>query len=371
MSFVYRFLGIVARVNQTLNRYRVNFIPLSFGLTLFLGVAFLGSLFSARAGLEFNPKPAVRTVAEAIQHKNDKSGYVTVKGALDSETGFQESSVDKNSNKTLSVTYYDAILDTKERAVLFVKRAGGENEVNKESKKSTGGANPDSEQKPVPTQITGMLTSAGSDVQTELRKFATSSKGDPITVETEYILEEGEKPVDPVITLVWMGISGPLFLAFILTWVWHYVVFEKAGEQSATVNIATSVPEQGIDLRVSGRFSLDGKTTKRFLNVPSFIAPLETGEMALLSNIDASTRFMGITTGKQAGIWAIVLAQNGLHGMELGNLYDGTAVRPAIRIRFQAGSGSETAVLSFATSTQREFVLAELNRYAGYNAVRS
>lgn len=121
-------------------------------------------------------------------------------------------------------------------------------------------------------------------------------------------------------------------------------------------------PAQGADVRVTGAFVLDGKTSQRFLDMPSGYGTLESGETIFASNIDASNRFMGITTAKRAGTWTIVLKNGSARVGDHGLLYAGTAVRPALKLSYvEAATGKPAqAVLSFGTERERARVLALL-----------
>jgi hypothetical protein len=172
---------------------------------------------------------------------------------------------------------------------------------------------------------------------------------------------------------------GVPFMLMAVTFMKRYVVFRKTGIPQTIATVAppalpnTPPPLPGqepeFDLRVTGFFRLDEKNAQRFLNVPAALARLDSGEVALISNIDASNKFFGVTTTERVGHWAILMPPASLQKPTFGYLYDGLAERPAFRLNYtDAVNGTRSeAILSFATEEERTTALGELNRMVGYN----
>jgi hypothetical protein len=124
-------------------------------------------------------------------------------------------------------------------------------------------------------------------------------------------------------------------------------------------------PADRIDLRVLGRFFLQGRIARHFLGVPAGVARLDTGEIALLSKIDASSRFFGVKTKDRAGTWAITLPPEAVQHLETGYQYLGWTRRPALQVQYVGHDGrTATAVLGCGSEVERARLQAELQRSA-------
>jgi hypothetical protein len=356
MVFIYRLLGVVARLNERLSHFRVNFVPINLVIMVVLcGVSLFG-LIEFSEGIRNGDKPVPRTVAEVLKRKDMSRNFVTVTGELHPEAGFQEMTKDKYGTNERPTHAYVVLLDEKDDVAILVQRD----------------ANDFDNGKPVMTQITGMLDEMGSDMQTKLHE--NGGKIGDVSIDTQYMLTEGRQPGNPVVGGAVAILFGLASLAFIVTLLSNYIVFQKTGSDmpSAYTTQAALTPQQSIDLRATGRFVLDQRNAKRFLNVPAGIATGGGGEMVIVSNIDASSKLYGFTTQKLSGYWTIVLEPTGLKKVEMGQLYDGPQGRPALRVFYKDHkSRTASAILSFANTTERETVLNELHRIAGYNMARS
>ena len=138
-------------------------------------------------------------------------------------------------------------------------------------------------------------------------------------------------------------------------------------------SLSAPAPESGYDIRATGRFVLDEKNAQRFLDVPAGMGTLQTGEMAVVANVDASSNFMGITTEKRAGLWALLVEPGSLARPERGTLYLGLAARPAIRFQYRSAAThqSEAAILTSSTAAGRAALIAERNQLAGYGFINA
>ncbi len=357
MTVIYEMLGSVARFSERLSHYRINFVPLNLIVMGICGAVFLFGATEARDAIVNGGKPAIRTVADVLNRKDMGRNFVTVQGELHPEAGFQQTHKDRYGTSERNGDAYVVLLDNKEDRAILVQRSENDFENSK----------------PAVTQITGMLKPLDSDLSAKLSQ--EGAKIGNVYIDTEYMLIEGRQPGDAE---TWVGVTaftGVLLVLFLITFCTKYVVFQRSGMGTPTVAaMPAGLPQQGIDLRVTGRFVLDASNARRFLNMPAGMATLENGELALFSNIDASSKFMGVTTQKRAGLWAILLQQNSLRKMELGRLYVGFKPRPAVRIHYREESATHadaTAILSFANEAERELVLNDLNRFAGYTMARS
>ena len=210
--------------------------------------------------------------------------------------------------------------------------------------------------------VTGMVRSMDSDLQEKLQDEEVSR-----LIETRCVLVAGEHPGHPLDALKGVIFSGGLLALFIATFAMRYVVFQRTGRRLDRPGETLAFPETGIDLRFTGSMKLEFKGSRRFLNVPASLATLDTGQLALVSRIDASSFFMGIRAINRSGVWASVIQAGMLKDVELGLLYLGFGTRPALRLDYvDATTGQrELSILSFRTERERQVVIQDLDRFAG------
>ena len=349
MSIIYRLLGIVARVNENLSRKSINFIALNWAIMVGLGFLLATGMSETRDALVNGDKPRQVTLTEVLDHRNLERNFVSVAGVLFPDGSLQKTVKHRNSQQETVTGTYVPLLELATKHGIFVERAG----------QPTSGPSRRS-------AVTGMLKPIDSMLKNKLME--TGGKLGPVPFDTDYMLVEGATPGNGWVWGVLTVVSLALFVLFLLTWFLRYVVFERTRSLPPS-RAQASAEGAGIDLRVSGKFTLDGKAQKRFLNVPATITKLETGELALLSNVDASSKFMGVTTTKRAGLWSIIVPTENLQSAELGLHYVGLAVRPAFRITCrQANSGkTERPILSFSNGAEREKFAVLLNERSGAN----
>jgi hypothetical protein len=79
--------------------------------------------------------------------------------------------------------------------------------------------------------------------------------------------------------------------------------------------------------------ALDEKNRQRFVDVPAVVS-LHEGSPVIASNIDASRRFMGITTSKRSGIWVMPIAAGSITDRAFGYLYFGLSRRHAFSFSY-------------------------------------
>ena len=353
MSIIYRLLGIVARVNENLSRKSINFIALNWAIMVGLGFLLATGMNETRDAWVNGDKPRQATLTEVLDHRNPERNYVSVAGVLFPNAALQKTLENKNNRQTTVTGSYVPLLDMATRHGIFVEMAG---QIPSAPSRMSA--------------VTGMLKPIDSMLKTKLQEMG--GKLDQVPFDTDYMLVEGAAPGNGLVWGLLTVVSLALFVLFLLTWFLRYVVFERTRRLPPSRAQAPG-DGAGIDFRVSGKFTLDGKAQKRFLNVPATITKLETGELALLSNVDASSNFMGVTTTKRAGLWSIIVPTENLQSAELGLHYVGLAVRPAFRITCrQANSGkTERPILSFSNGAEREKFAVLLNEHSGTNLPRS
>ncbi len=204
------------------------------------------------------------------------------------------------------------------------------------------------------TTVTGMIVPIDGDLRSELVRVG--GRIEDLPFDLDYVLEIGRTPGDLATWSVTAIGSAIALLALFVTWQRRYVVFRAGGTASA------GQPGDGqIDLRASGRFTLDGKKQKRFLGMPAALTYSRDGLPVLVSHVDASSRFMGIKTGDRAGAWIIALPGDAAAAIEHGHQYAGMGRRPGLRIHHADAKGKATAtVLSCGDERQCAAVVAAL-----------
>lgn len=117
-----------------------------------------------------------------------------------------------------------------------------------------------------------------------------------------------------------------------------------------------------VKLRWTGRLRLHEKCAQRFIAMPVSATRLDSGAFALISRIDASTRFYGVVTQSKTGIWLTMPKPESLE-IECGTLYYGLRGVPSLAMRFIDGSDGKKswAIASFDSSEARGALLGWLN----------
>lgn len=338
MDAMYRVLGIAARLNERGSRFRVNFVPSNLVVLFLLGAGVLGTGRAALEGWKNGSAPRHARISDVLAHQNLEHNYVTVAGHL-----VPKARITATRGKSGEVTRtWVPLLDANGRKGLLVQVSNGL-----------------PEDKPSVVEITGMLRPMDSDLRRELQASVNGS--DTPRLDLDYVLEQGDRPGDPLLFGVAALVLGAVFLAGIVTWAMRYVVFRRTPE----VELDSPHPSEAAnpDLRVTGAFSLDGQPHRqRFLDVPAATGLLETGERVFVTNVDASSRLYGMTTQERKGYWLLGIRDGSLQRPEPGLLYLGMRVRPALRVRYEdleTGASSQ-AVLSFASAEERAALYRDL-----------
>lgn len=339
MTLLYRMMGLVAQLNQRLSRMRINLIPLNWAAMVGLGALLAASAAGWQDAHANGQTPRTVSVGQVLAHTQMDKNFVSVQGVLVPGSGF-----DLKENGTIKHVWLPMVDVPGHRAILVQRDADGGGQA-------------------AQATITGMLRPMDSELKTKVQGDGSAVDGVPL--DTDYMLVEGQQPGSAALWALGTVLSAVLLALFVITFLTKYVVFQKvdrapgalAGADGSDVD-----PAQGADVRVTGTFLLDAKTAQRFLDVPAGYGTLESGETIFASNIDASNRFMGMTTSKRAGIWSLVLQNGTARVGEHGLLYAGTAVRPALKLSYvEAATGKPaSAILSFGTERERARVLALL-----------
>ena len=310
---VYRMLGVVASINRRLWLIRVNFIPLNVAVMVLLGVGTVAGFdqLNDTVGNEREAQP--HTLAVLLSAGAPKQDYVTVQGKLFTDARLEWGTEGENGKlKTVEKTWAPLVDEGTGKALMVQLAKGRRNR-----------------EEPEDLTLKGMLRPLPPNLHKRLESAAFKFAGVPI--EPRFMLVEGEHPQDLGSGLLLAGGAGVLLLAFVVSSLWRNVVFRSEG---ATGNDALSVVRGTEKLLVSGRMMLNEKTHQYFVNMPAAAGTLESGAIALVSNIDASSRFMGIKTSDRSGLWTIAIVPSSVTDAETGHVFCGLKKAPAVRFRY-------------------------------------
>ncbi|MGV3720945.1 MAG: hypothetical protein ACO1SX_08540 [Actinomycetota bacterium] len=340
MELLFRVLGLVARISERMSRFRVNFIPSNLGVMAVLLVVFFSCSVGALSAFAGSGGPATIRLVDLLAHRDPSASYVRVTGNLYSGAALVARS-GRSEDSAVAKTWMPLVDGSGKRGILVERNTPTGTEAGIKT-----------------VEITGMLEPMDEDLQAKLK--TTDGKLDGIKLDTEYTLAEERSPGDPWSYTLAAVISGTLLGLLLVTFAMQYVVFRPV---TAEPGLPVAVDEtREIDLRVTGSFVLNGAHRQRFLNMPAAMGRTETGEVLFVSNIDASSRFMGFTTNKREGYWVVPIQPGSVPKFELGRLYVGLAVRPAVRFRYQEPQArpTQTAIVSFENEAERTAAMRDL-----------
>lgn len=113
----------------------------------------------------------------------------------------------------------------------------------------------------------------------------------------------------------------------------------------------------------TGKLRLHEKEAQRFINVPARAMRMESGALAFVSRIDASTRTYGVVTKSKVGAW-LSMPRFESSRIECGTLFYGKKPQAALRLGFietsNAKNGRVKAILTFDNPAQRDAMRAFL-----------
>jgi hypothetical protein len=341
MSAFYYVLGIVAKMNASMWRYRINFLPINVLIVGALGLWGFGELSSAIEGSHNDATPLAVSVQQIHDDASPAQNYVAVTG-LDVPVALYEFG-DKATNGEISRVErsWAPLVDTINQRILLVQRSG----------KTPGG-------RAHQATITGMLRELPADVRKGLAAQHDSVQG--LSVETRYTLVAGEQPADSMASALTAAVVLSIVALFVIATIKRNTIFRRADFGSPVSKVKSVDP---LTVGATGTFALEqeGKTIqKRFVAMPALLAHLDNGNPALFSNIDASSRFMGITTSKRAGVWTLAIETGSVQALQVGYLYWGKARRPALRFSYRSAGAKRQAVISTADTQMLDAAVALL-----------
>jgi hypothetical protein len=341
MTLLYKLMGVVALAGERASRFRVNFIPMNFGLLAALGFCFFLLSAAALEALVNGSEPHSIRIGELLSHPDGAQNYVRVVGDLYPDLGLEKPAARSGaSGAGTPEKVWAPLLDAPHKRAILVDLEGA------------------SPRKAGTVEVVGMVRRMDSELRRKL--VSEGGKLGPVAVNTEYAIEEGRHPGSAELLALGSLASGILLLLSIYALASDYVVFRRTPPR-ALAPAAVLDPKKGIDLRVSGRFSLEGQHRRRFLNVGAGLDTLESGDLVFYSNIDPSTRFYGVTTSSRVGMWTLHVPRASMNDREPGCLYVGLTERPAYRLRWRGPDGrAAAAVVSFATEGERAAFAASL-----------
>jgi hypothetical protein len=327
MSAFYHVLGAVAKMNATMWRNRINFVPINVLLIGIMTLVGFGTVTDAIESLHNASAPLSVSVGQIHDDPRLVQNYVSVTGVDFPIALFEygsKGSVDKS---------WTPLLDPASRRILLVQRSG----------RPAGGD-------PHESTLTGMLRELDADVRTSLASQNDTVQGAP--VETRYMLVAGEQPANPMTSALISVLLFGVVALFLLATVNSNTIFQKANLGSP-VSKLKSVESLAVGGTGTFAFEQSGEVVERqFIDMPSVLAHLENGNPALFSNIDASSRFMGFTTSDRSGIWSLAIDAGSVHDAQAGFLYWGTTRRPAYRFAYRTARGAKRRAIITADDVQ-------------------
>jgi hypothetical protein len=327
MSAFYYVLGVVAKMNASMWRFRINFLPINVLLIAALGFWGFSELNSAIEGTHNDATPATVSVQQIHDAAKPPQNYVAVTGLHIPTALYEFGDKGANGEITRVERSWSPLVDTASQRILLIQREG----------KTPGGHAHEA-------TITGMLREMAADVRTGLAAHHDSIQGIP--VETRYVLVADERPADSLSSALIAAVALSIVALFIIASMNRNTIFRRADFGSPVSKVKSADP---LKVGATGTFGLEqeGKVIeKRFVAMNAILAHLDNGNPALFSNIDASSRFMGVTTSKRAGVWTLAVDAGSVQASQVGYLYWGAARRPALRFSYTSGGAKRQAVIT-------------------------
>ena len=336
VGLLYRLLGVVASVNGRLWLIRVNFIPANVGVFILLiwgAVSGFDQFFEAQRN---GDTPRTQPLGTVLMYASDPvQRYVSVKGVLFTGERMEQGKKGSNGELESVVKAWAPLVDPQTRRALLVQLSP-QRTLDDRTTTAT---------------ITGMLRPMDSRLRGELTEGVYKEDGKHI--DQRFVLVEGDTPAAPLGAFL-LGISCTALLGlFAFAAAKRNVIFMPISGSE------TPLPAQETpSLFISGKLHLDEKNRQRFVNVPAAVGTLQSGDIAIVSNIDASSRWMGIKTADRAGVWMMAIRPGSMTEVQHGYLFSGLSRRRAVRFRYVSAmdGGSERAVVA-TTAGDPLFVL--------------
>jgi len=332
MSTLYYVLGAIAKMNSRMWLYRINFLPINVLLIGGLAVAGFSTAKDAIESMHNASKPIEVSIPQ-INVAGIAQNYVTVKGAYSPVALYEYGEKKSNGDVSTVQRSWTPLLDRASQRILLVQRYGktGEGDLRD-------------------TAITGMLRPLDSDLRSTIAARNDTIFG--LTVETRYMLVAGAHPANSMSSaLISVGLFAVVAL-FVFASVRRNTIFQRAEFGSPVAKVKTA---ESLKVGTTGTFALEqgGKIVeRRFIEMTSMLAHLDNGDPAMLANIDASSRFMGVKTSDRSGIWYVAVDAGSVTNGESGFLYWGTKRRPAYRFTYTSRRGSKRQAIITADELQ-------------------
>jgi hypothetical protein len=327
MSALYYVLGVVAKMNASMWRFRINFLPINVLLIGALGFWGFGELTSAIEGTHNDATPRSVSVQQIHDEANPSQNYVAVTGRYVPVALYEFGDKGTDGDLTRVERSWSPLIDTASHRIILVQREG----------KTPGGRAHEA-------TITGMLREMVADVGSGLAAHHNEVQGIP--VETRFVLVADEKPADSISSALLAAVLLSIVTLFLIATINRNTIFRRANFGSPVSKVKSADP---LKVGATGTFALvqEGKTLeKRFVAMNAILAHLDNGNPALFANIDASNRFMGVTTSKRAGIWTLAVDAGSVREPQVGYLYWGAARRPALRFSYTTAGVKRQAVVA-------------------------
>ena len=177
-------------------------------------------------------------------------------------------------------------------------------------------------------------------------------------------LVESGPVTDTVVILACLG----LMLALLWAGRTRYLIFQRTEHpsfSSSMADVPQLAPEEKVPVRASGHFEVSGMR-RYFVEAQAYFETVETREHILIVWIPRrSLPGLAASPREEVGLWYAFFMPATIREIEVGEVHFGLRPRPALKVVYQAESGSqETVYLSFDRPEQREIVLADLRRDA-------
>jgi hypothetical protein len=327
MSALYYVLGVVAKMNASMWRFRINFLPINVLLVGALGFWGFGELNSAIEGTRNDSTPLAVSLQQIHDEANPQQKYVAVTGLDVPRALFEFGNKGADGEITVVERSWSPLVDTASQRIILVQREG----------KTPGG-------EAHTGTVTGMLREMGADIRKGLAAHHDSLQGIP--VETRYVLMAGEHPAESVSSALLAAVLLSVVTLFIIATIKRNTIFRRADFGSPVSKVKSADP---LKVGATGTFALEqeGKAVeKRFVAMNAILAHLDNGNPALFANIDASNRFMGVVTSKRAGVWTLAVDAGSVQGSQVGYFYWGATRRPALRFSYTSRGVKRQAVIA-------------------------
>jgi len=338
LEYAYRFAGLLAPVNQRLARYRTNFIiPLNFVVIVGLGFWVLLNISRLATVVRYSHAPEPQSIGMMLSDSPSASSYVAVKGRV--RLGARIEAGENKSGGSVGRT-------DQAWASLFDPDSGSGILVQLPRNAPFPGSGEE-------VAVAGTLRPIAPAIRRQLAARNYTYGGIP--VDRRLMLVPGDPPGSVTGNTLGLLISLGFLVGFVWTTLTGNVIFKPSEAPGAYVPVqaGTTAP-----LRVSGRLRFDDKTSRFFSNMPVTLVRLDTGDLALVNQIETSSTMMGVWTQKRSGIWSLVMRAGSITAAESGFMYWGTERLRATRFRYLDATTGKMDRAVLATSADQEPIAA-------------